>query len=161
MYLQDRLLFTGLDAISKKLYQGDFLSSEEKLIYNNFVQARGAGTAIFSGSKELVMEQVYQMMVGHGIVESNKDLYKVITGKGMTLGSVLHSEYYKKNIRSEYYKILEYLFDTKQMNIRNCIMHGNSVTYDYLAIGITSVMLQLLWDIGRYDIFETNLNISE
>ncbi len=152
MYLQNRLLFAGLDGMRAKVQNGERLSAEEKPLFEMFTMGRQAGAAIFSGSKEQAMMKLYQMFVRHGVINDSNDLKKVLTGKGMTIGAIFHSDYAKSVIRPEYYSLLEYLFDTKKMNIRNCIMHGNSVTYDYLAIGIASVMLQLLWDIANNDV---------
>ncbi len=153
MHLQNKALFTGLNGVKDKLSQGDVLTEDERIIYDDFTQAKKAGRATFSGSKEQMMEKAYSMMIAHGVLQDDKDIKQVLMGKHMTLGSVLHSNYCESVIRPEYFQLLEYLFDTKQLNIRNCIMHGNSVTYDYLAIGIASVMLQLLWDIGSNDVF--------
>lgn len=152
MHLQNLLLFVGLDGITLKLKNGESLSKSEQSIWDMFTKGRKAGSAIFNGTKEQVMEKTYEMFVRHGVIREEKDLKKILTGRGMTIGSVFHSDYAKQSIRPEYYELLRYLFDTKYMNIRNCIMHGNSVTYDYLAIGISSVMLQLLWDIAKQDV---------
>lgn len=55
-------------------------------------------------------------------------------------------------IRPEYMIIMKYLFGKKYLNFRNCIAHGVSTTYDYLALGFASVMIQILYDIATNDV---------
>ena len=104
------------------------------------------------------MNKVYQMFVSHALIDDTKDKRAILTGmdrnKPITIGTILHSDYAEKEIVPEYFELLKDLFDVKRMNIRNCIMHGNSTTFDYLSINIAAVMLQLLWDIASGDIFE-------
>lgn len=145
MYLQNSVLFMGLKGLDDKLNE---LSPAEREVYDAFHK----GTTILNGTQKQTMKDVYKMMVSHRIITRDEDIKKVITGKEMTLGAVLHSQYSKAHIRPEYFSLLQNLFDTKRLNIRNCIMHGNSMTYDYLAIGITSVILQLLWNLSQGDV---------
>ena len=88
--------------------------------------------------------------------DQDKDKKEALCGIGkreLTIGGILHSGYAKSKIRGEYFRVLEYLFGTDYMDIRNCIAHGKSVTYDYLDVGIASVMLQILQDVGANDVF--------
>ncbi len=66
---------------------------------------------------------------------------------------MLNSKYAKSVIKPEYFKMLEYLFSSKNINLRNNIMHINRADYDYFAIQYTSLLFQLLWDICKVDIF--------
>ena len=68
-----------------------------------------------------------------------------------TLGALIKSDFAKKEILSEYMKIIDIIFC--KLNIRNCIMHGLGETFDYLNIGIVAIMFQLLWDVAACEIF--------
>lgn len=155
MYLQNRLLYFGLDRMAE--VDKALLTETERLLLWGFTVARHQGHGTFGGTKEQTMAQVYEMFVRHGILSDTLDHEQILVGKSKrgiaTLGTIFNSAYAKREIKPEYYELLSYLFDNKQLNIRNCIMHGNSVTYDYLQIGISAVMLQLLWDIANGDIF--------
>jgi hypothetical protein len=158
MYLQNRMLKGAMTELKGKVDKGEVeLNAEEQLDYSMFTSAIKVGSAVFDGTKEQSMFRVYQMFVKAGVLENNQDNQQILVGKTKrgisTLGTVLHSDYATREIRAEYYELLSILFGTKRLNIRNCIMHGNSVTYDYLAIGIAAVMLQLLWDIASEDVF--------
>lgn len=158
MYLQNRILKKGLAELKGKIDTGVVvLEAEEQQLYSMFITAIKVGSAVFNGTKEQTMSRIYQMFVRCGILKDNQDNEQILVGRtrkgAATLGTVFHSDYAKTELRPEYYELISYLFDTKKLNIRNCIMHGNSVTYDYLAIGIAAIMMQLLWDIACEDVF--------
>lgn len=159
MYLQNRLLFSGLSKIgSGGKVDVSELSQEEVWLYQAFTFGKLNGSAVFGGTQHQTMNKVYQMFVSHALIDDTKDKRAILTGmdrnKPITIGTILHSDYAEKEIVPEYFELLKDLFDVKRMNIRNCIMHGNSTTFDYLSINIAAVMLQLLWDIASGDIFE-------
>lgn len=160
-YLSNRVLFIGYDRISEKIESGSaVLTPDEQKLYDMITAMRRNGQALFTIPKDQFFEHIYHMFIRLDVINDHKDsrghwdIQDVLMEKMPGLGGYLHSDFCKREIRSEYSLILTYLFDKKYLNIRNCIMHGNSVTYDYLAIGIAGVMMQLLWDIGTGDVLK-------
>ena len=70
----------------------------------------------------------------------------------MVPGSLLNSSYAKEELQPEYHRLLTDIFI--HLNIRNYIMHGLGETFDYLNLGIVSIMFQLIWDIATCEIFK-------
>ncbi len=158
MYLQNRMLYQGLDRLAALMACGSVvLTQEEKSLYHMFLTARKHGEGMFNGTQEQTMAAVFAMFIRCGVLEDSRDNAQILVGtynhRASTLGTIFHSAYAKQELRPEYYNLLWILFDTKNMNIRNCIMHGNSAKFDYLSINVAAVMLQLLWDIAAGDIF--------
>ncbi len=97
--------------------------------------------------------------VSEGVLEPSMDNEMILTGVGhnkgrrldRTLGALIKTDFAKKEIISEYMKIIDIIFC--KLNIRNCIMHGLGETFDYLNIGIVAIMFQLLWDVAACEIF--------
>ena len=69
-----------------------------------------------------------------------------------TLIALLETYFASKGIRTEYLELMKDLF--VKLNIRNSIMHGVGETFDYLNLGIVSIMFQLIWDIATCEIFK-------
>ena len=46
------------------------------------------------------------------------------------------------------------ILDPNELNMRNNIAHINNESSDFLCLGDTAVLMQLLWDIITEDIFE-------
>ena len=158
MYLQNRILFKGIKDIKHLVTTKSIhLEDEEKNIIDEFTEAKAFGSALMNGTKEQTMRKMFEIFIKYGVMQRNQDNEQILVGKFRekitTLGSIFHSKFARKEIRTEYYELISILFDTRKLNIRNCIMHGNSVTYNYLEIVIASVMLQLLWDIASGDVF--------
>ena len=103
---------------------------------------------------------MYNIFVREGVLEPSLENEMILTGVGhknkkkltRTLGSMLKSDFAQKEIIPEYLEIMEDIFG--KLNIRNCIMHGLEETFDYLNIGLVSIMFQLLWDIAECEIFK-------
>ena len=74
--------------------------------------------------------------------------------KKLTLGTLINNSYVISNMRKEYYKLFHSLFSADELDIRNDIMHANNKNIDYHSLGITSVMMQFLWDIMKNEIFK-------
>ena len=72
----------------------------------------------------------------------------------LTLGSVIASPYANSLIKKQYTKLLNLIFEPNELNMRNNIAHINNENSDYLCLGDTAVLMQLLWDIITEDIFE-------
>ena len=83
----------------------------------------------------------------------NKKDGKKIKNK-LTLGSVIVSPYANSLIKKQYTKLFNLIFDPNELNMRNNIAHINNESSDYLCLGDTAVLMQLLWDIITEDIFE-------
>jgi hypothetical protein len=106
-----------------------------------------------------VMGKMYALFVSEEVLEPSMDNEMILTGVGhnkgrrldRTLGALIKSDFAKKEILSEYMKIIDIIFC--KLNIRNCIMHGLGETFDYLNIGIVAIMFQLLWDVAACEIF--------
>lgn len=129
------------------------LTEDEAELYNHFVEMVSEGSGLLYGDKRSNMEKIWKMGVKYRVLPKDKDMKEILCGKSdgtaNTIGAVLHSHYAKSMIRPEYLDILNYMFGAQNLNIRNCIAHGNSETYDYLSVEITAVMLQFLQDIGQ------------
>ena len=154
--LENYVIYEWLDGVKKLSGATSFDPDEQKLI-NVFIGATGKGADLIDGDKNTSLQKIWNMGVKYGIFsDQDKDKKEALCGVGgrdLTIGKMLHSGFVKTKIRDEYFKVLDYLFGTEHMDIRNCIAHGKSVTYDYLDVGIASVMLQILQDIGSRDVF--------
>lgn len=69
-----------------------------------------------------------------------------------TLSTILKLSYGRSRIRSEYWQILDYLFDKKMLKLRNSVAHGISTNYDYLSLAFVGVMVQTIWNICTNDV---------
>lgn len=106
------------------------------------------------------MEKLYRLFVEKGVLKNATDNEMILTGVGQngkrklsrTLGGLLNSNFAKEEILPEYLAVMQNFFI--KLNIRNCIMHGLGKTFDYLNIGLVSIMFQLLWDIVDCEIFK-------
>ena len=157
MYLRNRMLFKGISDLEKKMNNKEIeISEEEHVLIEKFKSSNKDGV-VFNSSERNVMNKAYKLFTRTGVLRSNKDNKKIFTGyndnKRLTLGEVFYSDYAKTQIAPEYMDLLSYMFRGKHMNVRNNIMHGNNDTADYFAIGLVSVMMQILWDIARGDLF--------
>lgn len=107
-----------------------------------------------------VMGKMYALFVSEEVLEPSMDNEMILTGVGhnkgrrldRTLGTLIKTDFAKKEIISEYMKIIDIIFC--KLNIRNCIMHGLGETFDYLNIGIVAIMFQLLWDVAACEELE-------
>lgn len=151
--LQRKLLF---ESIAKLDMNKVVLDDEEKKIIGMFLGQQQAGQTItFLGPREYIMGKMYSLFIREGILTKEADNEMILTGKRRTLGEIIHSSYAEKQIRPEYMYILDNMFSTKKMNLRNNIMHGNNATYDYLGVGIVSVMIEIFWSIVGKTLFNS------
>ena len=69
MYLQNRLLFSGLSKIgSGGKVDVSELSQEEVWLYQAFTFGKLNGSAVFGGTQHQTMNKVYQMFVSHALI---------------------------------------------------------------------------------------------
>ena len=150
MALQNRMLF-------KCIMQLNDLAEEEKKVIEPFLHN---DKVLFYGTEKYTMEKLYRLFVAKGVLKNASDNEMILTGVGQkgkrklprTLGRLLNSNFAKEEILPEYLELLKNFFI--ELNIRNCIMHGLGETFDYLDIGLVSIMFQLLWDIADCEIFK-------
>lgn len=120
------------------------------------------GDKILAGTEKDTMKIMYNMFVRFNIIKEDSGNEMILVGEAKqsdgkkvirTIGTLITSNYAKKVIKNEYLRILEILFNSDKLNIRNNIMHNNNITFDYLNINFTAIMMQLLWDIRLDEIF--------
>lgn len=159
--LMHDMFYKCLDNLKMLVDSGsETISSDEAPLYKEFVRGRNDYAQTFFASKEMVMGEAYEMFVRHGILSDQDDNRLILTGKGKsknkkqaTIGSILHSPFAKQEIRLEYYEIIDMLFSTDKMNIRNGIMHGSDSLYNYCNVLIVGPMMQLMWDVADRSVF--------
>ena len=153
--LQKRMLYNGIKEIDVLIKKNKIILEEadDKIIKKFESLKNGIEKVTFLGSEKYITERMYSLFVKNKILKDTKDNKMILVGEKRTLGAILYSNYAKSQIKEEYMYVLNSLFSVKKMNLRNSIMHGNNTTYNYLNVGITSVMLEIFWAIARGDIF--------
>ena len=139
-----KIIRDGLSKIDKKMLK----TETEKTLYDIFMKK---GTKIFDRD---VKPDLYEILKRNNLLEEDSARFllgKDEEGKSITLGDIFHSKYCYKIIKKQYYKLLYDLFVT--LNLRNNIMHGNDDSMNYYAIGLTSIMIEILLTIIRGEIF--------
>ena len=122
---------------------------EDKELYNRLSnQSRLLSEDFSSEYFALKVLKVYETAI-----ENYKKDNKKIKNK-LTLGSVIVSPYANSLIKKQYTKLFNLIFDPNELNMRNNIAHINNESFDFLCLGDTAVLMQLLWDIITEDIFE-------
>ena len=158
MNLQNRMLFKSIYRLLNMQELKRPLDDEEDKYIKIFLSNKD-NNVLFSAKESYVMGKMYALFVSEGVLEPSMDNEMILTGVGhnkgrrldRTLGALIKTDFAKKEIISEYMKIIDIIFC--KLNIRNCIMHGLGEMFDYLNIGIVAVMFQLLWDVAACEIF--------
>ena len=153
--LQKRMLYSGIKEVNILVKENKIILEEidDKIIKKFESLKNGIEKVTFLGSEKYITERMYSLFVKSKILKNTKDNKMILVGEKRTLGAILYSDYAKSQIKEEYMYVLDSLFSAKKMNLRNSIMHGNNTTYNYLNVGITSVMFEIFWAIARGDIF--------
>ena len=103
-----------------------------------------------NGSKEDAMERSLQIFTSAGI-PFDKDKTEVLLARQgkrpLTLGAFLKNSYAKSHIKKCYYDVLDMLFSTQKVNLRNSIMHGADILTDPFSLCFSAVMLQIFWGV--------------
>ena len=151
--IKAKLIHDSINKITELKKSGRIrLNKEEGKLYNTFIIM---GNKVFFQDYRI---DLYNLLTKNNIINDDKDMKLLILDKNeerkLALGSLIQSEYVKSIVKKPYMKLLHTLFDKDQLNIRNNIMHANNDNIDYHTIGITSVMMQLLWDIMKNEIFK-------
>lgn len=147
--LQDRMLIKCIVELNDKN-----LTEEEKKLIAPFIYNHNV---LFFGSEKYIMGKVYELFTRKCVLKVSSDNEMILTGETQngkrkrTLGSLLKTSFAKEEILPEYLELMDNFFG--ELNIRNCIMHGLGETFDYLNIGLTAIMFQLLWDVAACEIF--------
>lgn len=141
------------------------LTKEEQIVYNI------CSTKEHQLISENIDEEIYRMFVKYCIIKETSDNELIITGKciksdyfdkdgktinqkhNISIGDIIFSNYAKQVINKEYLYLINCLFNPELLNLRNNIMHGNNPEFNYFCISISSVLIQLLWDITDNSIY--------
>ena len=158
MNLQNRMLFKSIYRLLNLQELKRPLDDEEDKYIKIFLSNKD-NNVLFNAKESYVMGKMYALFVSEGVLEPSMDNEMILTGVGhnkgrrldRTLETLIKTDFAKKEIISEYMKIIDIIFC--KLNIRNCIMHGLGETFDYLNIGIVAIMFQLLWDVAACEIF--------
>lgn len=131
--------------ISDKRERGEIaLSVEDSKLVNLFLSK----PRYMDGSREDAMKKCHDIFDRAGLI-SDKATEQIVLGmrgtSPLTLGQFLQNAYVKVHIKKPYYDVLEVLFSASKVNLRNSIMHGNSITFDPYAMCFAAVMLQIFW----------------
>lgn len=163
--LDSKVLKNLMKELKDKIKKENIKLTDEEKQYYNIIAEKGDKT-IFA-SEKFIRSNIYKMFIKYHIINEededikllilheyiNKKEDKKIKNK-LTLGSVIASPYANSLIKKQYTKLLNLIFDPKELNMRNNIAHINNESSDYLCLGDTAVLMQLLWDIITEDIFE-------
>ena len=156
--LQNRLLFKSICSLPDDRNLSRPLDTEEQEYISAFLH--NTRTFQFNASESYVMGKMYELYVREGVLKASAEMEMILTGVGherqkkltRTLNALLETNFARKEIRTEYLELMKDLF--VKLNIRNSIMHGVGETFDYLNLGIVSIMFQLIWDIATCEIFK-------
>lgn len=156
--LQNRLLFKSICSLPDDRNLSRPLDTEEQEYISAFLH--NTRNFQFNASESYVMGKMYELFVREGVLKASAEMEMILTGVGherqkkltRTLNALLETNFARKEIRTEYLELMKDLF--VKLNIRNSIMHGVDETFDYLNLGIVSIMFQLIWDIATCEIFK-------
>lgn len=156
--LQNRLLFKSICSLPDERNLSRPLDTEEQEYISAFLH--NTRNFQFNASESYVMGKMYELFVREGVLKASAEMEMLLTGVGherqkkltRTLNTLLKTNFARKEIRTEYLELMKDLF--VKLNIRNSIMHGVGETFDYLNLGIVSIMFQLIWDIATCEIFK-------
>lgn len=163
--LDSKILKNLMKELKDKIEKENIKLTDEEKQYYNIITEKGDKT-IFA-SEKFIRANIYKMFIKYQIISENDDdiklliLHEYINKKDgkkiknkLTLGSVIFSPYANSLIKKQYTKLFNLIFDPNELNMRNNIAHINNESSDYLCLGDTAVLMQLLWDIITEDIFE-------
>ena len=163
--LDSKVLKSLMKELKDKIEKENIKLTDEEKQYYNIITEKGDKT-IFA-SEKFIRANIYKMFIKYRIInEEDEDiklliLHEYINKKDnkkiknkLTLGSVIVSPYANSLIKKQYTKLFNLIFDPNELNMRNNIAHINNESSDYLCLGDTAVLMQLLWDIITEDIFE-------
>lgn len=163
--LDSKILKNLMKELKDKIEKENIKLTDEEKQYYNIITEKGDKT-IFA-SEKFIRANIYKMFIKYRIInEEDEDiklliLHEYINKKDnkkiknkLILGSVIVSPYANSLIKKQYTKLFNLIFDPNELNMRNNIAHINNESSDYLCLGDTAVLMQLLWDIITEDIFE-------
>lgn len=163
--LDSKILKNLMKELKDKIEKENIKLTDEEKQYYNIITEKGDKT-IFA-SEKFIRANIYKMFIKYQIISENDDdiklliLHEYIDKKDdkkrknkLTFGSVIASPYANSLIKKQYTKLLNLIFEPNELNMRNNIAHINNESFDFLCLGDTAVLMQLLWDIITEDIFE-------
>lgn len=157
LHLRNKLLYSSMEKLNRKINDLNIsLLKNEQDLFQTFSKK---GNKKLYGNEKETMRDIYKMLVKYNILAEDTDFEMILVGesnvdkKERTIGGILHSNYAQRVIVPEYLTLIKWLFGSNKLNIRNNIMHGNNINFDYFGICFPCIMLQLIWDIGNGDVF--------
>ena len=163
--LDSKILKNLMKELKDKIEKENIKLTDEEKQYYNIITEKGDKT-IFA-SEKFIRANIYKMFIKYRIInEEDEDiklliLHEYINKKDnkkiknkLTLGSVIVSPYANSLIKKQYTKLFNLIFDPNELNMRNNIAHINNESSDYLCLGDTAVLMQLLWVLITEDIIE-------
>ena len=157
--LRSKLLHNSIDKLKLLLDDGNIILNEREMyLYNTFIERSNKN--LFENEKDY-MKELYNMFIKYNVIDKDSDLEMILVGESKdnnkklfrTIGGIINSSYSNNVIISEYMKLIRWLFDSNELNIRNNIMHGNNINFDYYGICFSCVMLVIIWDIADCSMF--------
>lgn len=140
-YLKDKFS-TGeeiLDVLDIDLYE--FLMFQYGLSNNTEVKLFDAITATKS--------MKYDLFCKYKVVDSSDtQLCKILTEE-ITLNQLLRSKYFKEITDIRFQKLVNYLFDSRKLNLRNNLAHCNLSRMNYYSLGTTALLYMLVSMISK------------
>lgn len=152
-FMQQGLVIKLMMQLSEKCKNGEIELSEDDKQFINLILSQ---SQYMDGSREDAMRHCRDLFDRAGLIPD--DAEQIILGtfrnNPITLGQFLNNPFAKKHIKKSYYDVLDILFSTKKVNLRNSIMHGASITFDPYALCFSAVMLQIFWAVIDCKAFE-------
>ena len=153
-FMQQDLVDKLMHDISTKRQNGEIVLTADD---NQFVTMFIEKPQYMDGTREDAMRRCRDIFANAGLIPdaSAEQIVLGIQGKSpITLGQFLQNSYAKAHIKKPYYDVLDILFSTKKVNLRNSIMHGASITFDPYSMCFSAVMLQIFWAVIDRSIFQ-------
>lgn len=153
-FMQQDLVDKLMADIHTKHQNGEItLSNDDEQFVNMFLNK----PKYMDGNREDAMKRCRDLFDSAGLIpdKCTEQIVLGVQGRNpITLGQFLRNSYAIRHIRKPYYNVLDILFSTKKVNLRNSIMHGASITFDPYAMCFSAVMLQIFWAVIDRRIFQ-------
>lgn len=153
-FMQQDLVDKLMLDIYTKYRSGDIVLEGDDLSFVNMFLNK---PEYMDGSREDAMRRCRDLFDKAGLI-ADAGAEQIILGiqgrSPITLGQFLRNSYAKAHIKKPYYDVLDILFSTKKVNLRNSIMHGASITFDPYSMCFSAVMLQIFWAVIDREFFQ-------
>ena len=152
-FTQQNLVEKLLRELTGKVERGETSLTKDDLRFVNMILSK---QHIMPGNREDAMRRCRIILENKGMIPDKATGEIVLGAKGkspITLGQFLKNPYAKDHIKKPYYDVLDMLFLTDKVNLRNSIMHGASTTTDPYAMCFAAVMLEIFWAVIEESIY--------